>query len=57
MFCQREFCATISSKGGDFLFVAKNNQLALVQDIEAAFSPDFSPEGKAGQGKIAAPCS
>lgn len=53
MFCQRELCATISSKGGDFLFVAKENQPSLVQDIEAAFSPSFSPEGKTGAGKVA----
>lgn len=51
MFCQRGFCETISAKGGDFLFVAKDNQPGLVKDIEAAFSPAFSPEGKAGPGK------
>ncbi len=44
MFCQRELCAAISSKDGDFLFVVKDNQPALVQDIEAAFSPPFSPK-------------
>jgi hypothetical protein len=39
MFCQRELCETISSKDGDFLFIAKDNQPSLVQDIETAFSP------------------
>lgn len=51
MFCQREFCETLSAKGGDFLFIAKDNQPTLVQDIEAVFSPAFSPEGKTGPGK------
>ena len=51
MFCQRELCETISAKGGDFLFVAKDNQPTLVKDIEAAFSPTFSPEGKTGPGE------
>ena len=51
IFCQRELCETISAKGGDFLFIAKDNQETLVKDIEAVFMPPFSPEGKAGTGK------
>ena len=43
MFCQRELCQTIVDKGGDFLFVAKDNQPALVEDVATAFSPSFSP--------------
>ena len=53
MFCQRELCETISAKGGDFFFIAKDNQPSLVQDIAAAFSPAFSPEGEPGPGKDA----
>jgi hypothetical protein len=53
MFCQRALCETISQKGGDFLFVAKENQETLLRDIETAFSPSFSPEGKSGTGKSA----
>ena len=48
MFCQRALCEKISQKGGDFLFIAKGNQPGLLGDIEAAFSPSFSPEGKPG---------
>jgi len=51
MFCQRAFCENISQKGGDFLFIAKENQPALLKDIEAAFAPSLSPKGKHGQGK------
>jgi hypothetical protein len=33
MFCQRDLCAAIIEKGGDYLFFAKDNQPSLVIDI------------------------
>lgn len=55
MFRQRDLCEAIVEKGGDFLFVAKDNQPALVEDIAAAFSPPLSPRrgGRAGKRAIA----
>ena len=53
MFCQRELCEKISQKGGDFLFIAKENQPTLLLEREAAFAPAFSPEGRIGSGKNA----
>ena len=37
MFCQRDVCATIVEKGGDYLFTVKGNQLGLERDIAAGF--------------------
>lgn len=36
---QREICTTIIEGGGDYLFPVKDNQPALLHDIEEAFSP------------------
>ena len=38
MFCQRDLCAQIIEKGGDYLFFAKDNQPGLVTDIEAGLT-------------------
>jgi hypothetical protein len=38
MFCQRDVCATIIEKGGDYIFTAKDNQPSLVTDIEAGLA-------------------
>jgi|SRR5579871_4238572 len=35
MFCQRDLCAKIIDKGGDYLFVVKDNQASLATDIAA----------------------
>ena len=37
MFCQRDVCAKIVEKGGDYLFTVKGNQLGLERDIAAGF--------------------
>jgi hypothetical protein len=55
MFCQRELCQTIVDKGGDFLFTAKDNQPALVENIATAFSPSFSPVRAPRPGKPGVP--
>jgi hypothetical protein len=39
---QREICTTIMEGGGDYLFPVKENQPALLHDIEEAFSPSGS---------------
>ena len=36
---QREICTTIIEGGGNYLFPVKDNQPALLHDIEEAFSP------------------
>jgi DDE_Tnp_1-associated/Transposase DDE domain len=38
LFCQRDLCAAIREKGGDYLFFAKDNQPSLVIDIEAGLT-------------------
>jgi DDE_Tnp_1-associated/Transposase DDE domain len=37
IFCQREVCREVVAGGGDYVFVAKDNQPGLVVDIGAAF--------------------
>jgi hypothetical protein len=37
LFCQREVCQEVVAGGGDYVFVAKDNQPGLVVDIGAAF--------------------
>ena len=43
MFCQRETCQQVVDRGGDYLFVVKDNQPELKAAIEAEFRPSFSP--------------
>jgi hypothetical protein len=38
MFCQRDLCAEIIDKGGDYVFAAKDNQPSLVADIKAGLA-------------------
>lgn len=38
MFCQRDLCAKIIEKGGDYLFVVKDNQPSLAIDIAAGLA-------------------
>jgi hypothetical protein len=38
MFCQRDLCARVLDKGGDYLFFAKDNQPSLVADIQAGLA-------------------
>ena len=38
MFCQRDLCAAIIEKGGDYMFAAKDNQPSLVVDIKAGLA-------------------
>jgi hypothetical protein len=51
MVCQRELCKAIVENKGDFLFVAKENQPALMETIATAFSPSLSPPRKPPSGK------
>ncbi len=37
LFCQRDLCAQIIERGGDYLFTVKGNQLGLERDIAAGF--------------------
>ena len=37
LFCQRDLCAQIIEKGGDYLFFAKDNQPGLATDVAAGF--------------------
>jgi len=46
---QREVCTTVLEGGGDYLFPVKENQPALLHDIEEAFSPSGSAScGRSG---------
>jgi DDE_Tnp_1-associated/Transposase DDE domain len=36
-FCQRDLCRAIIAKGGDYVFLAKDNQKALAADVAAGF--------------------
>jgi predicted transposase YbfD/YdcC len=38
MFCQRDVCAKIVEREGDYLFTVKGNQLGLERDIAAGFA-------------------
>jgi hypothetical protein len=38
MFCQRDLCAKVIEKGGDYVFFAKDNQPSLVVDIESGLA-------------------
>jgi hypothetical protein len=38
LFCQRDLCATVIDKGGDYVFFAKDNQPGLVIDIGAGLA-------------------
>jgi len=38
LFCQRDLCAAIIEKGGDYVFAAKDNQPSLVTDIKAGLA-------------------
>jgi hypothetical protein len=43
MFCHRDVAERILARGGHYFFVVKDNQETLLQDIQAAFEPAFSP--------------
>jgi hypothetical protein len=40
MFTHRDFCREIRRAGGDYLLAVKDNQPALLRDIEAVFAAD-----------------
>jgi len=42
LLCQRDICARIVERGGDYLVPVKENQPALLEDIRRAFSPSRS---------------
>lgn len=46
MFAQKEICRQILKGNGDYLFVVKDNQTDLKQQIQDCFIEDFSPLGK-----------
>ena len=37
LFCQRDLCAEVIARGGDYLFTVKGNQMGLEKDIAAGF--------------------
>lgn len=43
MFCHRDVAQRIRDQGGHYFFAVKDNQETLLQDIQAAFEPAFSP--------------
>jgi len=45
IFTQVEICEEIVRNGGDYLFVVKDNQKSLKEEMEAFFLEDFSPLG------------
>ena len=44
MFCQRDLCRKIVGRKGHYLFQVKDNQRNLLNDIQAEFTPAFSPQ-------------
>jgi hypothetical protein len=52
MFCQREVCQAVLQGGGHYLFVVKENQPSLKEEIAAEFRAAFSP-GERGATRIA----
>jgi hypothetical protein len=47
MFAQKSVCEAVIAGGGDYLVSVKENQPGLCEAIDAAFSPAFSPLGRA----------
>jgi len=43
IFCQRRICEEVIGRGGDYFFAVKENQPALLADIETAFEECSSP--------------
>jgi len=46
-FAQKAICQQVTESGGDYFLVVKDNQPALKEQIETAFSEPFSPLGEA----------
>lgn len=49
LYCQRSLCAQVVEAGGDYLFIVKENQPTLLQDIVQVFSP-LTPEEQSRSG-------
>jgi predicted transposase YbfD/YdcC len=45
MFCQRELSAQIVKGGGDYLWVVKENQKGVLEDLEILFEKEMLPTG------------
>jgi len=45
MFCQKELCREVRRRGGDYLWLVKDNQPTLKADIALAFENAVSPSG------------
>ena len=45
MFCQRDVCENVLDSGGDYFVIVKENQPALLRDVQLAFAETkaFSP--------------
>jgi hypothetical protein len=50
MFCQREVCEKVLQGGGHYLFVVKDNQPSLKEEIAAEFRAAFSPGERSPAG-------
>lgn len=46
-FAQKDICRQVTEGGGDYFLVVKDNQPALKEHIETAFTEPFSPLGEA----------
>jgi hypothetical protein len=43
IFCQKEICNLILKNKGNYIFIVKNNQKQLINDIKCVFEKHFSP--------------
>jgi hypothetical protein len=43
IFCQKEICNLILKNKGNYIFIVKNNQKQLINDIKSVFEKHFSP--------------
>jgi hypothetical protein len=43
IFCQKEICNLILKNKGNYIFIVKNNQKKLINDIKIVFEKHFSP--------------
>ena len=54
MFCQKELSEEVLRRGGDYVWVVKDNQPTLKADIALAFAEPLSPSGGTYRGRRAA---
>ena len=47
MFCQRDVCADVIKRGGDYIFFVKDNQPSLAADIRAGLAYQMQARSQA----------